>query len=422
MSRSIDPLLIVVGGAHAIYRGYCVEQAAAAHRIALIDAKPPTWQRSLVVDHEVADPYDPQALITAGLALAERHAIAGVVTWDEYTLVPTAQLTARLGLPGNSVESVTACRDKATSRRRFAEAGVPSAVSTRVDTLAEAASAADATGFPVVLKPSAHGASIGVIRVDGPEDLAAGWKFTFARTADQGTEGTGVLVEEYLDGPEVSVECVTWRGETTVVALARKDLDFPPFFEEIGHTVTAGDPLIPEVAPIAASALRALGVTDGVQHVEIRLTPTGPRVIEVNCRIAGDLIGKLVHLATGLELPRIAADIACGRTPDLTPTADRTAAIRLLYPPNTGTLTDRRLSLPAGEPPEWLYQVCWLRTTGEHVALPPHGDASSGRIGFLIVVSDSPIGARGHLDELTERLTLTVTPDPAADALMPATS
>lgn len=409
MSRSTRPLLVVVGGTDPVYRGYCVEQAAAAYPIALIDTKPPSWQPHLVVDHEVADTHDPAAVVAAGLALAERHAIAGVITWDEYCLVPTAQLVARLGLPGNSVESMNAGRNKAASRTLFAERGVPSALSTRVDTLEHATAAAQRTGFPVVLKPASHAASIGVIRADTPEELPDAWEFAAAGAGEQGPEGHGVLVEEYLVGPEISVECVTVGGLTTAVAVTRKEVGFAPYFEETGHTVTAGDPLLPHVAPTAAEAVRALGITDGVQHVEMRLTASGPRIIEVNSRIGGDLIGTLVRLATGLDLPRIAADIACGNDPALTPSAHRTAAIKILYPPADGTLTTRHLAVDPGSKCPWLHQVAWLHDVGDRVALPPHGNAN-GRIGFLIVTADSPATARERLALLAEDLTVAVSP------------
>jgi biotin carboxylase len=409
MSQSTSPVLIVVGGTDPVYRRYCVEQAAAAYPIALIDTKPPTWQQHLVVDHEVADTHDTDAVVAAGLALAERHAIAGVVTWDEYCLVPTAQLVARLGLPGNTVESMNAGRNKAASRAKFAEHNVPSAVSTRVDTLEQATAAASRTGYPVVLKPASHAASIGVIRVETPEELPAAWGFAIAGAGEQGPEGHGVLVEEYLVGPEISVECVTVGGVTTAVAVTRKEVGFAPYFEETGHTVTAGDPLLRHVAPIAAQAVRALGITDGVQHVEMRLTASGPRIIEVNSRIGGDLIGTLVRLATGLDLPRIAADIACGNDPSLALSAHQTAAITILYPPADGTLTARRLAIDPGRECPWLHQVAWLHEVGERVALPPQGNAN-GRIGFLIVTADSPATARERLAALAGGLTLTVGP------------
>ncbi|MCX4398857.1 MULTISPECIES: acetyl-CoA carboxylase biotin carboxylase subunit family protein [unclassified Streptomyces] len=408
MSRSARPLLIVVGGTDLAYRGYCVGRVAAAYPIALIDTKPPSEQQHLVVDHEVAATHDPAAVVAAGLALAARHPVAGVVTWDEYALVPAAELAARLGVPGNSAAAMTACRDKATSRRLFAEHDVPSATSTRVDTLAQATAAAFRTGFPVVLKPSSHAASIGVVRADTPEELPAAWKFASAGAGEQGPEGSGVLVEEYLFGPEISVECVTQHGVTTALAVTRKEVAFPPYFEEVGHTVEAGDPLLPEVAPVAVQAVRALGVTSGIQHVEMRLTPSGPRIIEVNSRIGGDLIGELVRLATGLDLPRIAADVACGTVPDLTPKAHASAAIKILYPPATGALSARDLSITPGPEYPWLHQVTWLREVGEQVALPPAGDLDAGRVGFLVVTADSPEAARDRLSFLTTGLTLSV--------------
>ncbi|WP_371773534.1 acetyl-CoA carboxylase biotin carboxylase subunit family protein [Streptomyces sp. NBC_01438] len=410
MSRTTRPLLIVVGGTDPVYRGYCVEQVAAAYPIALIDTKPPSWQQHLVVDHEVADTHDPEAVVAAGLALAARHSIAGVVTWDEYTLVPTAELAARLNVPGNSTAAMTACRDKATSRRLFDEHNVPSATCTRVDNLTAAETAALRTGFPVVLKPSSHAASIGVVRVDTPEELPSAWEFAAAGAGEQGPEGSGVLVEEYLAGPEISVECVTQHGVTTALAVTRKEVAFPPYFEEVGHTVSAGDPLLPEVAPVAVQAVRALGVTAGVQHVEMRLTASGPRIIEVNSRIGGDLIGQLVRLATGLDLPRIAADIACGQIPDLTPTAHSTAAIKIVYPPATGTLSARDLAIHPGPESPWLHQVTWLRDVGERVVLPPAGNLDTSRVGFLIVTADSAEAAQGSLSSLADALTLSVAP------------
>ncbi|WP_198358186.1 ATP-grasp domain-containing protein [Streptomyces fildesensis] len=409
MSRSTRPVLIVVGGTDPVFRRYCVEQAAAAHPLLLIDAKPPTWSQCLIVDYEVADIRDPAAVTAAGLALAERHSIAGAVTWDEYALVPTATLADRLGLPGNTVASMNACRDKATSRRLFAEHGVPSAVSTRVDTLAQATTAAQLTGFPVVLKPSSHAGSIGVIRVDRPEELPDAWEFAGAGASEQGPEGSGVLVEEYLDGPEISVECVTQHGRSTAVTVTRKEVAFAPYFEEVGHTVSSDDPLLIEAAPVAVEAVRALGIANGVQHVEMRLTASGPRIIEVNARIGGDLIGKLVRLTTGLDLPRIAADIACGNAPDLVPTAHGTAAIQVLYPPASGTLTARHLRTGPDQNP-WLHQVAWLREVGDQVALPPEGDVDSARIGLFIVTADSPSTAQKRLASLTEGLTLAVAP------------
>ncbi|GAQ58957.1 ATP-grasp domain-containing protein [Streptomyces acidiscabies] len=405
MSVVSEPVVIVVGGTDPVYRGYCVEGASSEHRLVLIDTAAPAGRvAELVLDHEVADTRDTASVLAAGLALAARHEIAGVLTWDEYALLPTAVLTERLGLRGNSVAAVRACRDKGTTRRLLAEAGVPSARSVRVSSREEAVLAAARIGYPVVLKPASHAASIGVVRVDTPEGFASGWEFAAAGAGEQGPEGSGVLVEEYLDGPEVSVECVTLAGETVVVAVTRKEIGFAPFFEEVGHTVTADDPLLPVVAPVARGALRALGVTDGVQHVEMRLTSSGPRIIEVNARIGGDWIGKLVGLATGLDLPAVATSIAADRTPDLTAVHRASAAVRIVYPPASGILTERRFPVDGSQ----VREAGWLREPGESVLLPPEGDLSAARIGYLITSAPTLAEAEAARRDAEEAIVLDV--------------
>ncbi|ALO96725.1 carboxylase [Streptomyces hygroscopicus subsp. limoneus] len=412
------PTILVVsttGPEAEAYRGYCLEAVAARYDVVLITPAAPTWEREFITDFEIADPDDAQALAAAGQALAERHELAGVVTWTEWYLVQTARLARRLGLPTNSPEAMEAARNKATARTLFARHGVPSAASMTARSLLEAALAAETIGYPVVLKPAARAGSIGVIRVNSAEELSRGFEFA-ADGARDGIESTKVLVEEYLDGPEVSVECVTHRGHTTAVAVTRKTLGAPPFFEEIAHSVDAADPLLDQVAPVAAAAIKALGITEGVQHVELRLVDGRPRLIEVNARIGGDMIGHLVQLATGVELARAAADTARGQAPDLTRTRHSAAAIRLLYPSASGTLTHCYLDDGFATRTPWLEQVTFQRAVGDTVILPPAGDMFSARAGFLITTGPTADVAQARADEALAHLTLAVAPQPSASA------
>ncbi|GAA2966955.1 ATP-grasp domain-containing protein [Kitasatospora cinereorecta] len=401
-SRTI--LVTTTSGSEAqAYRGYCLESVAASYDIVLITPGEPTWEEEFISDFEIADPDDAEALAQAGRALADRHQLAGVATWTEWYLTQTARLARRLGLPTNSPEVMEAARNKATARTLFARHGVPSGSSMTARTLLEAALAAETIGYPIVLKPAARAASIGVIRV---EELPACFEFASAGARD-GIESTHVLVEEFLDGPEVSVECVTYRGHTTAVAVTRKTLGDPPFFEEVAHSVDAADPLLAQVAPVAAAAVKALGITDGVQHVEMRLVNGRPRLVEVNARLGGDMIGHLVRLATGVDLPRAAADVACGLAPDLTSTRSRAAAIRLIYPAYSGTLTERRLD----DDFPWLERVSFQREVGDRLVLPQDGgDMFTARIGYLITTGPNAADAQARSTEAYRHLAVQVTP------------
>ncbi|WP_436995166.1 ATP-grasp domain-containing protein [Streptomyces sp. enrichment culture] len=376
------------------YRGYCLESVAAAYDVVLITGEEPSWEVPYIRDCLVVpDPTDQTALYAAGRTLADRHDLAGVFTWTEWYLVPVARLARRLGLPTTDPEAMRACRNKATARSLFARHGVPSAASASVRTRHEAQAAAERIGYPVVLKPAAHAASIGVIRADTPDQLTAAYGAA-RRAADLGLESTDVLVEEYLDGPEVSAECVTHRGKTTVVAVTRKTVSEPPHFEELAHSVDATDPLLATVTPAARAAIRALGITDGVSHVEMRLVGARPRLVEVNGRLAGDMIGHLVRLTTGIDLPRAAADIACDHAPDLTPTRSSAAAIHLIYPETSGTLISLRFDGPR---PPWLERIHFQRHPGDRLLLPADdGDMFTARIGHLIATGPTTETARAR--------------------------
>ncbi len=413
------PVVLVVAASDMeaeAYRGYCLQSVAACYDVVLITGEEPSWETPYLRDCVVvSDPTDQAALSAAGRALADRYDLAGVFTWTEWYLVPVARLARQLGLPTTVPEAMQACRNKATSRTLFARHGVPSAASVSVRTRAEAEVAAERIGYPVVLKPAAHAASIGVIRADTPEQLTAAFEFA-DQAAGLGRESTSVLVEEYLDGPEVSAECVTYGGETTVVAVTRKTVSAPPYFEELAHSVDAADPLLDVVAPAARAAIHALGITDGVCHVEMRLVDGRPRLVEVNGRIAGDMIGHLVQLATGIDLPRAAADIACGRAPDLTPTRSSAAAIQLLYPDTSGTLL--RLGFD-GVSPRWLERVHFQHQVGDQLLLPADGgNMFTARIGYLITTAPTADLAQARAQQAVRRLQVDLAPR-AADETVP---
>ncbi|OKI09391.1 carboxylase [Streptomyces sp. CB02923] len=398
--------MLLVDPGDQTFRGYCLEQVAAAYDVVLLTGTEPSWETPYIVDHAVADLRDSTALLAAGRTLAARHDLAGVVTWSEWHLVATACLARVLGLPAHSSEVMRACRNKATARSLFARHGVPSAAAVTARSVPEAELAAMAVGYPAVLKPTAFAGSIGVVRVDRPEELPGAFAFASAG-ASRSREDTAVLVEQYLDGPEVSAECVTHHGVTTAVAVTRKSLGPAPHFYETGHTVDADDPLLALVSPVASTAIRALGITDGIQHVEMRLVDGRPRLIEVNARIAGDMIGHLVRLATGIDLPKAAAALACGHSPDLTPTRRGAAGIRLLYPAASGTLTERQVNQPFAARTPWLQQVQWTRQVGDSLLLPPDGDLFTARAGFYIVTGRDTAEVNERLDTAAEEITLT---------------
>jgi hypothetical protein len=131
--------------------------------------------------------------------------VHGVLTWDEARILQGAKVAASLGLPGGDPEVVMRCRDKHLTRQALATAGVPQPRSILGTTVDEALAAAEQIGDPVVLKPRALAASLGVVRVDTPTELATQFAFAHDTTVPGAWQyDVVVLVEEYATGPEIS--------------------------------------------------------------------------------------------------------------------------------------------------------------------------------------------------------------------------
>ncbi|MEU4733357.1 ATP-grasp domain-containing protein [Streptomyces sp. NPDC023588] len=292
-----------------------------------------------------ADTNDTDTLLPLVERLHEVLAFDGVVSSCDYYLPAVARIAERLGLPGPTATAVEdACR-KDRTRRVLAAAGVPGPRFAVCAGTARAAAAAREIGYPLVVKPVDLCAGMLVRRVDDERELDRACRELegFPVNARGQRRAPVLLLEELLTGPEISVETVTHEGATHVVGITDKSIGGSPAFIETGHMFPAdlAPALAAEAADSAVRAVEALGLDHVVCHTELKLTPAGPRLIEVNPRPAGNRITELVRHVTGVDLAAACVDVALGRTPDLAvrPTGVRSAAIAFLLPEAAGTLT-----------------------------------------------------------------------------------
>ncbi|WP_433854364.1 ATP-grasp domain-containing protein [Streptomyces kronopolitis] len=291
-----------------------------------------------------ADTNDPDTLLPYVERLHPALGFDGVLTSCDYYLPTAARIADRLHLPGPPPGAVEhACR-KDTTRQLLAAAGLPGPRFARCADRSEAAAAAASIGYPLVLKPVDLCAGMFVRRIDDEAELVRACRALedFPVNARGQRRTPVLLLEELLHGPEVSVETVTFEGRTQVVGVTDKSVGGAPAFIETGHMFPAA--LCAEDAAAAGEtacrALAALGLDGVVAHTEIKLTPDGPRLVEVNPRPAGNRITELVRHVGGIDLAAAAVDLALGRRPDLRTrdTGLSSAAIGFLVPPTAGVL------------------------------------------------------------------------------------
>ncbi|MFF0011827.1 ATP-grasp domain-containing protein [Streptomyces sp. NPDC005374] len=327
----------------------------------------------------------------------------GVLTSCDYYLPTVARIAGRLGLPGPGPEAVeNACRKDAT-RRVLADAGLPGPRFALHREWTDLARAARDIGYPLVVKPVDLCAGMYVRRVDDEAQLAdaVGALSDFPVNARGQRREPVVLLEELLDGPEVSVETVSHAGAVHVVGVTDKSVGGAPAFIETGHmfpaALTSADTEAAEQT--ALDALKALGLTDGVvAHTEIKLTSSGPRVVEVNPRPAGNRITELVRHVTGIDLAAAFVDVTLGRAPDLrrTDTGLRSAAIGFLLPKHAGTLEAQgRLRDPEG------VLELQLSEPGQVVKA---ADSNNAYLGHVMAGDPEGLGARDHVETLLAEL------------------
>lgn len=331
----------------------------------------------------------------------------GVITSCDYYLGTAARIAERLGLPGARVEVVERAYRKDLARQAMRQAGLPGPAFAVVTGWDDTVRAARRIGFPLVLKPVdlCAGMYVRLVRDDAELRQAFDALAAFPVNARRQARSRLVLLEQLLTGPEVSVETVTVDGVSTVVGVTDKSLAGEPWFVETGHMFPADlpDDLTRETGRMAVAALAAVGLDNGVAHTELRLTPDGPRVVEVNPRPAGNQITELVRRVTGVDLPMAYARLALGERPDLTTvdTGVRSAAIRFLLPPKAGTLAGiDGTGVLAADP----HVVDWsVRPAGYRTGA---ADSNNNYLGHVMVVDTAGGGARSRAERLADGLTV----------------
>lgn len=353
--------------------------------------------------------------LEAVLAQVERVMSEGrldaVLTFSEFYVALVSEVAARCGFRYLSPSAARTCRYKPATRSALRAAGLATPEFRLVTSEAEARRAAAEVSYPCVVKPPADSSSKGVRRVSDSRELLEHFRQLHAwRENDRGQPLCGeVLIESLLEGPELSVETVTLApGETRVVGITAKHLSPPPLFVEIGHDFPA--PLDEETAAAlrseTLSALDAVGFDFGPAHTEIRLTPKGPVVVEINPRLAGGMIPELVRHALGIDLLEIFLDQLRGRPVDLTPWCAGWASIRFLISDRTGRLAgvaglDEASRLPL------VREVAVTRRTG--AAVRPAEEAAD-RIGFVVASGASHPEVLREVETALQCIRLSVEP------------
>jgi biotin carboxylase len=351
-------------------------------------------------------PADPDASARRILARAGR--VDAVVAADTPMLVLAATVAAMMGLPHSPVDAVRAATDKAAQRQRWAEAGVPQPSFRLVLTGDSVRQATEAVGFPCVVKAVSLSASQGVLRADDPAAAVEAAR-RIRKVLDEAERPASepLLVEEYLPGPELSIDGVLTAGDLAVTAVFDKpgSPDGPTFEETLlvsPSRLAAGT--LADAVRTAADAARSLGLSTGPVHAELRLRDRGPAMLELAARSIGGLCSRALSFPGGASLEEIILANALGRPVPVPAGPARPSGVFMLPVPRSGVLRAvegraEALAVPG---------VTGLNITippGQRVRPLPDGDRY---LGFIFAGGDTPADVEQALTAAVARLRVVI--------------
>lgn len=317
---------------------------------------------------EVAKEFKPDGIMT----LATDMPMRGV-----------AKVSDTLGLHSISYETAVKATDKYDMIKAFEEHSVPAPWFYLVKNFDELVSLKDKITYPCIMKPTDNAGSHGVVKIHSYEELLDKYEYS------HGCSRRGnVIVEEYLDGDEVSVEVMVVDGKVNVLQITDKLTTGAPYFVEMGHSQPSrlDVEIQNKIKDVAERSCKAIGINKGPAHVEMKVTSQGEaKMIELGARMGGDNITThLVPLSTGIDMVECTIRIALGETVDVTPALNCGSAIRYFEAPfgKIKSIEGVEEALKI----DGVKQISFTKNVGDE-STPIH--CSNDRIGFVIAQAET---------------------------------
>ena len=299
--------------------------------VVVADGNPEAVCARLADRFEPIDLKDREGLVALARQLKAASGLDGVFTAATDFSASVAAVAQACDLPGHSLEAALNASDKLRMRECFARSGVPSPRFVGVDGASRSGCLsllkAKGIGFPVVVKPVDNMGARGCRKVSDEASLgpAITDAIKYSRTGQ-------AIVEEYMDGPEFSVEALVFDGEIHLTGLADRHIFFPPYFIEMGHTIPTAfpDDQMADLVRVFKDGVNALGLTHGAAKGDVKLTANGPMIGEIAGRLSGGYMsGWTFPYSSGIDLTGAALDLAVGERPrSLDPTVSWVSAER----------------------------------------------------------------------------------------------
>lgn len=247
------------------------------------------------------------------LSKENRDEIAGIMTTSDFYLETAASLAETYSLYSNSRNTISICRNKALLRDKLASTNIKQPKYWVILSLSDLEQIQHTVSLPCVIKPANDSGSNNVRLCMSWKEVEESATAIFNQSYNARGQKTisTVLLEEYIEGPEYSVETFTFEGNTIVVGITEKRIIGFPYFVEGGHIFPANisQKVKSEIESTVLRVLKKVNYKYGAAHTEVKWTSKGCILIEINPRLAGGMIPELIRYTTEVDL--ISKQVAC---------------------------------------------------------------------------------------------------------------
>lgn len=317
---------------------------------------------------------------------AELYKIDGIMTLaSDMPMRTVAAVASKLNLIGISEETALKATNKAVMRECLKDNNIPIPKFFRIKTYKQYLDILINFTDNCIIKPADNSGSRGIFLINNLKNEKM-IKYAFEYSKKHSRSGE-VLVEEYMQGPEVSVESISIDEKTHIIAITDKLTTGSPRFVELGHSQPSilSENVKNEIKKITIETIKAIGIKNGPSHTELKITNEGPKVVEIGARLGGDNITThLVPISTGVDMVKSCINIALGEMPDLNIKQNKGAVIRY-FNTNKGILHNV-YGIEEAKKINGISEINIVKKIGEHIN---DIDSSSDRVGFVIAEGNS---------------------------------
>jgi biotin carboxylase len=305
----------------------------------------PDYVRGLVTDVRQVDTYNIESSIAAVKELASKYKICAVPSWTEADVELVARINETLKLPGLSTSAAYRARNKFAMKQALNKVPELLPKFKKVHSYRELIAAIDEIGLPAVIKPTGASGSKGIFELRNKEDLASAFAALQTITKPEfdpifNQFGAELIVEEFLTGPEFSVEGMVFNNHIHIVGITDK-WTTDPFHLEYQHIFPSrfSKSIQEDIKAKSTTIIQTLGLNNCAFHLEAKYTAQGYRFIEVAARPGGDYITSyLVPISLGINFYSELIRIALGQSPSLTPSKNYVSGVRFVMAKKEGIL------------------------------------------------------------------------------------